>query len=204
MKYLLSIMLITLIGCTSQREKIVKDPSKVNPKAVGEVVDSVNLRNLKGEDITSKEIFSKKPTVLVVYRGGWCPYCNRQLARLRKITTQIEDKGYQLIAVSPDKPESMQDSIEKNKITEYKLYSDSKLNLAKEMGLAFKVDENTITAYEEYGIDLVEASGENHYSLPVPAVYIIDRNGEVQYRFYEPNYKVRLEENKLLKELDKL
>lgn len=201
MKYLLTLCTFLILGCAHE---ISKDPSEVTPKNVGERLESVELRDIEGNTVETKDIFKAKPTVLVVYRGGWCPYCNKQLSRLRKVTDDIEKKGFQLIAISPDKPESMEESVKKNKITEYKLYSDSKLNMAKELGLAFKVSKETISAYEGYGIDLVGASGEKHYSLPVPAVYVIDRNGEVQYRFYEADYKVRLEENKLLKELDKL
>ena len=201
MKYLLTLCTLIILGCAHQ---VKKDPKKVEPKAIGETVESVQLKDINGSAIHTKDLFAEKPTVLVIYRGGWCPYCNKQLSRLRKITDDIEAKGFQLIAVSPDHPESMQASIEKNGIDEYQLFSDSKLNLAVELGLAFKVDEETIEKYEKYGIDLEKASGENHKSLPVPAVYVIDRNGKVQYRFYEPDYKVRLEENKLLGELDKL
>lgn len=198
MKLLITCSLLALIGCASQ---IKQDANEVKPLKTGDVINNVEIKNIQGENVKTQMLFKEKPTVLVVYRGGWCPYCNKQLSRLRKVTKKIEAKGYQLIAVSPDKPESMQASIKKNKIKEYELYSDSKLNLAKALGLAFKVNEQTKEKYKEYGIDLVKASGETHYSLPVPAVYIVDKDGKIKFRFYEADYKVRLEEKELLKQL---
>lgn len=196
-----TLTLFTFISCSSQ---VPKDAKEVMPLNVGDEVQNTEIRNIDGELVETDNLFKKEPTVLVIYRGGWCPYCNKQLSRLRKITDEIDELGYQLIAVSPDKPEELIKSMEKNGIKEYKLYSDSKLNLAKELGIAFKVNEDTIEKYKEYGIDLERASGESHMSLPVPAIFVLDRNSEVKYRFYEPNYKVRLDENKLIQELNKL
>lgn len=135
--------------------------------------------------------------------GGWCPYCNRQLAGLRKITKDINKLGYQLIAVSPDRVSKFKESIAKHKL-DYELISDSKLKLAKAFGLSFKVDSKTLFIYKSYGIDLEKSSGESHHSLPIPAVYILDKKGLIHFNYVNPNYKVRLNEKILLSALREL
>jgi len=199
MKILVIALLTMSLGNAA---KIESDQNNVKPLDVGGEVKSTMIQTTENKDVDIlKDIINKKQTVLVIYRGGWCPYCMKQLARLRKVLGTIQEKGYQLVAVSPDSPESIKKAKEKNGIDGYELYSDSKLKLASQLGLAFKVDEGTIKRYKKWNIDLVAASGEDHQALPVPAVYILDKSGKVKYRFYEIDYARRLDEKVLIENL---
>ncbi len=81
----------------------------------------------------------------------------------------------------------------------YTLLSDSKLELTQKMGLAYRVSGRIVTRYKERGIvDLAEASGEDHLGLPVPAAYLVDQEGLVQYSYVNPNYKVRIDPEVLM------
>lgn len=104
--------------------------------------------------------------------------------------------GYQLVAISPDKPENLRKSIGKKKLT-YKLLSDSKMNAAKAMGIAFQVSSKTNILYRGFGINLKSAAGESHLQLPVPSVFIVV-DGSVEFKYVNPNYKVRLDSKTLL------
>jgi peroxiredoxin len=137
---------------------------------------------------------------LVFYRGGWCPYCNRHLSALQTVHDELSELGFALLAVSPDRPERLPETAAKNEVG-YRLLSDSKLWAARSFGLVFQMPREKVTRYrEQYNIDLEAWSGQEHHQLPVPAVYLIDRNGRIEFAHYDPDYKQRLDPDRLLAE----
>ena len=143
-----------------------------------------------GMEIHLKEVLKKGKVVLVFYRGQWCPYCNRQLKKLEDSLQLIISKGATLIAVTPEKPESITKTIEKTSAT-YSILFDDGLKIMNAYHVAFEVPENTLTRYRNTGIDIEKNNGSNGKYLPVPAVFIIDKEATVIYRFFEPDYKKR-------------
>ncbi len=121
-----------------------------------------------------------------------------QLGQLRKIEQELNGLGYRIIAISPDSPAKLAENIEQNQY-KYLLASDSKLEAAPAFGIAFKLDDVTIKKLNEFGIDIEEASGESHHLLPVPSVFIINKDGIVQFKYTNPDYKTRLSPKELLK-----
>ncbi len=119
------------------------------------------------------------------------------MGQLQKIEDDLLELGYQIVAVSPDRPEKLQESIKKNKL-KYRLVSDASMEGSKAFGLAFRVDDETIEKYKGWGLDLEKASGQDHHYLPVPAVYLIDKEGLIRFLYVNPNYKVRLQPDILL------
>lgn len=105
--------------------------------------------------------------------------------------------GYQVLAVSPDKPQALRQSIDDGEYA-YRLLSDSDMSVARSFGLAFRVDDPTLRKYEEFGINLEKASGRDHHLLPVPAVYIIDKAGVIRFAHWNADYKTRLSTEELL------
>ena len=205
-----SVLLLAVIaalgaGCEDRKDKAMKSETQrvarsaeeICPILIGANMPELTLRTVDGKLFNLNEAIRNKPTVLIFYRGGWCPYCNIQLGQLQKIEAEIIKSGYQIIAISPDRPGKLSESIDKYKMN-YLLLSDSNMAGAKAFGIAFKLDEATIKKYDEYGIDLVDASGEKHYSLPVPAVFVVGTDGIIKFEYVNPNYKVRLEANILL------
>ena len=65
-------------------------------------------------------------------------------------------------------------------------------------GVAYRVDDATIERYRGFGIDLEAASGESHFQLPVPSVFLVDTGGKVLFRYYNPDYKIRIDPDALL------
>lgn len=170
---------------------------QTRPAAVGTRLPDVTLRSSEGEPVRLLDEAAGKPTVLVIYRGGWCPYCSRHLAAIQEAHPQVEELGFQVIGISPDRPEALRETIEKQSIG-YPLLSDSDMELARELGLAFLVSDETLEKYEEYDIDLEAASGRTHHQLPVPAVIISDTGGTIRFVHANPDYKVRLEPDAIL------
>lgn len=181
---------------TPQERPVADKPTDVHPLGVGDQVPDGTLRDLAGKKVRFYDLVHHKPTVVIFYRGGWCPYCNLQMEQLMKLEPRLLGLGYQILAISADKPEKMGESLEKHKLN-YTLLSDSKLDLARSFGLVYQVDPETVDKMKTFHVDLEAASGETHHRLPVPAAYVVDSNGLIHFSYYNPDIKVRADPDKL-------
>lgn len=201
-KTALTVLLITLfIGCSNNKDvllyQVPATAEDIHPLLVGAEIPELTLRNSEGDPVDLNAVISNKPTVLLFYRGGWCPVCNMQLSGIKTIESELVRLGYQFIGISADRPEKIRSTIKKHD-QKYLLLSDNKMTGAKAFGIAFKVDEKTLNKYKEYGIDLEDASGETHHILPVPAVFVIGTDGIIKFEYINPDYRVRLDPEVLL------
>lgn len=173
------------------------DPSNVKPLQPGAAAPAFDVRTATGEPFHFAPKSLRKPAVLIFYRGGWCPYCNAHLGELRKAERDLISMGYDVLFLSADRPEVLRPSL-KEKDLNYTLLSDAQMNAARAFGIAFRVDAATVQKYKQYNIDLEAASGATHHELPVPAVFIIDRNGVIRFAQWDPDYKVRMKGEAIL------
>ncbi len=104
--------------------------------------------------------------------------------------------GYQLIAICPDRPAKLEQTIQKHKL-ESLLLSDSKMIGAQAFGIAFQVDKERL-ARNNFGAELEDASGEKHHLLPVPAAFVVGTDGIVKFEYVNPNHLVRIKSELLL------
>lgn len=183
--------LIAAAFSQSQAADLATSAEQVRPLLLGSTLPDVSLQSVDGKPVSLKQQVNGKPAILVFYRGGWCPYCNLQLSELRLITKDAEALGYQMIAISPDRPEELSRTLTRDKL-DYTLLSDARADALRAFGIGFRVDDATIEKYRGYGIDLEKASGENHHALPVPSVFIVDANGILQFSYSHPDYQVRV------------
>ena len=158
----------------------------ISPLLIGEKIPSATLSDALGKEVDLGKIIAQKPTILIFYRGGWCPYCNLQLSGLQQIEAELKKTGYQVIAVSTDKPENLKQSADKGKLS-YTLLSDADLFLAKQVGIAY-------TAPQAYHKMLIETSGGKNKAelLPIPSVFILDKKGEIHFEYIQPDFKKRI------------
>jgi len=177
---------------------VAASAAEVNPLQVGDHVPSAVLKSVDGKPVDLNTEIAKEPTVLIFYRGGWCPFCNRQMSGLQSIVKDLNDAGYQLLAISPDQPEELAKSIQNHALT-YTLFSDTKSATIKAFGLAFKVSNPTYERMLNLGIDLEKATGDTSHVLPVPAVFILGTDGVIRFVHYDPNFKVRMDPAEILK-----
>lgn len=166
--------------------------SQHNPGGLGinEKAPGFSALDQFGNRILLQDQLKQGPVVLVFYRGQWCPYCNRQLKGLEDSLTLITSKGARVIAITPEKPESIAQTVKKTKAT-YSVLHDEQLTIMKSYKVDFLLDSATLKRYKGFGIDVIKTNGANGASLPVPAVYIINREGRIVYRHFNPDYKKR-------------
>ena len=170
---------------------LATDAHDVRPLLVGSALPDAPLRTVDGAGTSLHALAGGEPVVLVFYRGGWCPYCNLQLSELRTAFGPLREMGYRLVAISPDRPEKLRETLDKTEL-EYTLVSDSRAAAMQALGIGFTVDTATRETLAGYGIDLAAASGEDHHALPVPSVFVVDAAGVIQFHYVNPDYRIRV------------
>lgn len=193
----LSLLLSTFVSAAD----IALKPEQIRPLLNGQTVPSgIQVQDSQGAAVDLSATLAKQKTILVFYRGGWCPYCNTQLAGLREISPQLQKLGYRILAISPELPaaSAKSEQMTKDAALNYQLLSDSKLNALQGFGVAYYMDAATEKTYKgSYGIQLTyDSTGQA--VLPAPAVFIISQSGEIQFSYVHINYKTRLQPRLLL------
>ncbi len=168
--------------------------------AAGARAPEFSLPNAKGETVRLSDLLAKGPVVVSFYRGGWCPYCNLELKALQERLPEIADLGASLVAISPETPDNSLTSAEKNAL-EFEVLSDTGNAVARGFGLVFKLADELKPIYEGFGIDLVKHNADESYELPLPATYVIDRDGTVRKAFVDADYTKRLDPEEIVDSL---
>jgi peroxiredoxin len=119
------------------------------------------------------------------------------LSALAEAEKQILDLGYQVVAVSPDSPENLKITEEKDKV-KYTLLSDSKGDLIKALGVAFEAPENYKSVIN------VHSNGLNTNALPVPSLFVVNTDGEILFEYISPDFKHRITSELLVSVLKNL
>lgn len=191
--FALAMMVTGLAG----KAEIPERAEDVSPLTVGSRLPGVEVRDGEGVPVSVRQLAEGKPTLFLFYRGGWCPYCNTELAALADVFPQLREHGVQVVALSPDRPEAVAE-VEAGADHPYRLFSDSSMSAMQAFGVAFRVDEATFARLKGFGIDIEASSGETHRILPVPAVFLTNAQGEVVFRYHNPDYRERLSTKDLL------
>lgn len=165
---------------------------------VGTSAPNLELSTTEGDKIN----FSKlaKDTVVVFYRGSWCPYCIKQLSAIEKDVISKMGENAQLLAVSVDQLSVAKKMKAKQKYN-FMVVSDPKAQSLKAFNIANKLDDKLVKKYKaSYKIDVEADSGETHHIVAHPAVYVI-KNGKISFVDVQVNYKKRTDNMEILKAL---
>jgi len=170
----------------------------------GDKAPEFELQDQNGETVSSKELLAKGPLVLTFYRGVWCPYCNADLANLKKYTPEIEAAGATLVGVSPELPEFLKKITAMQKLN-FNILHDDQNTLAAQFGLKFHFEPDLKSLYrDKFNINLEVQQGNDEWSLPMPARFVIDTEGMIRYAESEPDYRNRPNPDDLMETLKNL
>lgn len=197
MKKLFFIFLVTLTAVANAQNSVPKSATAIAPLLIGEKIPDIILKSAENTAVPLTDLLKKKKTVLVFYRGGWCPYCNMHLQALAEAEKQILDQGFQIIAISPDAPSNLKITEEKDKV-KYTLLSDAKGELIKAVGIAYEAPENYRSVIN------VNSNGVNTNFLPVPSVFVVNTENEILFEYISPDFKHRISAELLVSVLKNL
>jgi len=179
------------------KEELIATKIMESVPKVGDSMPEFNLINAMGQMISSSNLLAKGPLVISFYRGAWCSYCNLELRAYQSILNEIHERGGQLVAISPELPDTSITLTEKHNL-QFEVLSDKDNEFAKVLGIAFSMQEELVTLYKSFGFDIENAQGNANYELPIPATLVVDQRGKILFIHAEVDYTKRAEPRSVL------
>ena len=182
-------------------EAVEKSGILENALNVGDVAPNFVLKNALGKPVALYDHLKKGKVVLTWYRGGWCPYCNLTLHQLQEELPNFKANGANLLALTPELPDSSISTSEKHDL-EFEVLSDLGNKVAREYGIVFKLTDEVAEIYNN-SFDLKGYNGDNSNELPLAATYVIGEDGKIIYAFLDAEYRNRAEPAEITEVLKK-
>lgn len=158
----------------------------------GDEAPMFELPDAHGSPVSLATLLEDGPVIVSFYRGAWCPFCNLEIQALQRELASVEAAGATLVAISPNKPDVTLELIDDAELT-FPVLSDQDNGVARQFGIVYEMEEGMIDYYREIGRDVAGMNGSTDWELPVPATYVIDRDGVIRYAFVDLNHRVRAE-----------
>lgn len=165
--------------------------------ATGERFPAFGLPDSRGRYVRSSELLERGPLVLSFNRGAWCPYCRSELSAWGLELAQLERCGAAFVAVTGEVG-GRAERLRRDIGPAAEMLCDVDHGLALRLGLAFPLSAEMRRAYLAHGLDLAEVYGTASWFLPVPATFVLDREGVVRFSFVDPDFRVRAEPEAVL------
>ncbi|HEY5683953.1 MAG TPA: peroxiredoxin-like family protein [Acidimicrobiia bacterium] len=163
----------------------------------GDRAPMFELPDAFGTIVRLAELLERGPVVLSFYRGSWCPFCNLELRALQRELESASAAGVTLVAVSPNTPDMSRELLEEGGLT-FPVLSDHECGVASQFNLVYEMVPEQVEYYRNHDRDLGEMNGTDTWCLPVPATYVIDRDGTIRYDFIDLNHRVRAEPSEVV------
>jgi peroxiredoxin len=170
----------------------------------GDKAPAFTLADPDGHFVSSADLLKKGPLVVTFYRGVWCPYCNMDLQALQEALAEIEKNGARLVAISPQTAANSRRSQRDNKLA-FPILTDPHNDAAASFGLRFALPDYLVDLYKTtFNNNLALVNGDDSWTLPMPARFIIAQDGVIRYSEVNPDYTRRPDPSELLPVLDRL
>jgi peroxiredoxin len=158
------------------------------------------LQDHNGKAVSSVDLRAKGRLVVFFLRGRWDPFCCGQLEAMNQILPRIVEAGASLVAISPQTVGQSYFMVDQHK-PRFPLLSDAGNQVARQFGLVYRIPEEQQAIYRRAFVNLPLANGDESWELPIPATYILDRDGAVVYASANPDYMERPEPEEILANL---
>ncbi|QKW07981.1 AhpC/TSA family protein [Streptomyces sp. NA04227] len=183
--------------------ELVESGMRAHALSVGAAAPRFTLPTASGRTAALDDLLAEGPVVLTFYRGAWCPYCNLALRALQRHLDAFTARGARLVAISPQIPDESLALSERESLG-FDVLSDIGSEVAERFGIAFDLSADLGALYDRLGFDLQRVNDGHARTLPLPATYVIDREGVIRWAFVETDYTVRAEPADILAALDGL
>ena len=164
---------------------------------VGDALPAFALPNSRGAYVQSEVLVAKGPLVLSFNRGDWCPYCRAELSAWADAMSELKRAGGTFVAVTPEiggRAAAICDTLG----SDAEVLCDVDQGLALQMGLAYRLGSELRESYLACGLDLAEAYGTQSWFIPVPATFVIGRDGIVRFSLTDPDFRIRAEPTEVI------
>jgi peroxiredoxin len=163
----------------------------------GEPMPEFILPDESGRLVSLSELLARGPAVISFNRGHWCPYCQLNIDALAKSEPRVADLGAQIVAITPETHKWGRELKEYARAP-FHILSDVDGAYALELNLLFWVGDEKRAAMQAGGFDIALYQGNETWMLPIPATFVVRRDGVVAARYIDPDYRHRMEIDDLL------
>ncbi len=170
---------------------------------VGSRAPAVSVSDSDGKPVQLASLYPKGPTLLIFYRGGWCPFCNAQIHDLTQAYPELKDRGVTPVAISVDRAEEANRTRATYTIP-FPVLSDPDLVAHRAFSVLQPLEPAYVAKIKALGMDVEASSGRSHHTVAIPSVFLVDREGVVRWAHADPNYKVRPSPQQLLSVIDRV
>ena len=164
---------------------------------VGDRVPEFMLPNAEGRLISSSEVIGDRPAVLSFYRGVWCPYCSAELNALADVSLRLREAGANVVAITPEVG-GVALKTKKERQLDFEILCDVDNGLAMDFGLMFRIPDDIQPGYLKFNVKLPLIYGNDSWMLPIPATYVVSRDGTIAHAYVNPEYRERYDPDNLL------
>ncbi len=168
-----------------------------NAPRPGEPMPDFMLPDQTGRLYSLSELIDAGPLLIAFHRGHWCPYCRINARALAAINVDVRSLGAQLIAITPEM-ERFNAELGSGGSAEFPILSDMDNGYALMLNLAFLVGDEYRRAMIKAGSDFSSYQGNANWTLPIPATFIVGRDGLVRARYIDPDYRKRMDIDEIL------
>lgn len=172
-------------------DRLRKSGAGETTPALGEALPPFLLPDQNGKLVALVSLLEKGPVVVSFLRGHWCPYCRISTAALARLDGELKQKGAQIVAITPNL-EEFNKSLQSDIKASFPILTDLDNGYALQLDLAFKVPDEKRIAMIEFGWDISPYQGSEAWMLPIPATFVVGRDGTIRARFVDPDYRKRM------------
>jgi peroxiredoxin len=178
-------------------EELFSSGIEENILRAGAQAPSFALKDSNGKLLRSEDMLALAPLVIKFFRGRWCPYCVTELESWRDLYGAVRERGTLMVAIGPQ-TERQSDFMVGQHGLPFPVLSDPGNKVAEQFGLVYTVPEYHRAYYRSILVNIPFVNGDESWRLPIPATYVIDRNGRVWFAEGHADFRVRPEPNEAL------
>jgi peroxiredoxin len=181
-------------------QELKAEQRAANAPRAGGMAPAFELKDHNGTPVSSSELLTQGRLVLCFFRGRWCPFCVGQLEAMNLLVPQIEQAGASLVAISPQTVQQSFFMVDQHKLR-FPLLSDAGNQVARQFGLVYRVPDEQQAIYRRAFVNLPFANGDQSWELPIPATFMVGRDGTILYASADEDYTQRPEPREILERL---
>ena len=184
-------------------DELIASGAQSRALKAGDVAPEFTLPDPDGNPVSSKALLAKGPLVVTFYRGAWCPFCNFDLSALEEARSEIESRGASLVAISQQTAPNSRKSQRQNGLG-FPILGDRGGEIAAQFGVRWTLPDYLHEVQKALGADLTQFNGEDSWTLPMPARYVIAQDGTIAYAEVNADYTRRPEPSAIFPVLEQL
>lgn len=146
----------------------------------GDAMPDFVLPTAAGDLVLSDELLARGPLVLIFFRGGWCPFCQETLRTMDGALAEIAAAGASVVALTPDGGGYALEA-QRALGLHFPVLCDIDHAIGLRFGTTYRVPDAIFDALHGWGVDLSERHGDDLRFLPMPATYVVDRDGIIRF-----------------------